>query len=469
MPSTLFVVDDSATMRKVFELTFAGEDITVVTHDGSDGVLGRIREVRPQAAIIDVSLQGANSYDLVRNVKSDAGVATFPIYLLYSDHSPLDENAARACGASGAIAKPFETQTMIDRVKQVLTTVVAKSSVSSPTGNATAPFGNPAAPAAAVAAAMSSRGEAPPPSAGRPAPMPVGAPAPRPAPLAAAPAPSPAATPARPVGMAAPPAGTGPLTGSRPGIAPGGGTAKTATMMGPSPFAARAPAPQAPPMQPTPQPSAPQPPTPAVHVPLPAQMPPLPAASAPLPNVPTSSGAQITIEEEELHIEGGLGEEAFELPGPAPVVAPVAPARPVERPAPATVAAAPRPVEKPAPVMEKPLPVVIPPTERTTPFIALPPEEKAAPVIEKPVEKPAEKPAEKRVEKPATDGAHSPDIVRQVARQVEPKLADLGLTPAQVEAVTALTREVVERVVWEVVPQLAEVMIREELKRLTEE
>jgi hypothetical protein len=49
------------------------------------------------------------------------------------------------------------------------------------------------------------------------------------------------------------------------------------------------------------------------------------------------------------------------------------------------------------------------------------------------------------------------------------KLADLGLTPDQVAGVLALSREVVEKVVWEVVPVLAETMIREEIKRLTSE
>ena len=49
------------------------------------------------------------------------------------------------------------------------------------------------------------------------------------------------------------------------------------------------------------------------------------------------------------------------------------------------------------------------------------------------------------------------------------KLGGLGLTPAQVEGVLALSREVVERVVWEVVPTLAETMIREEIQRLTKE
>lgn len=49
------------------------------------------------------------------------------------------------------------------------------------------------------------------------------------------------------------------------------------------------------------------------------------------------------------------------------------------------------------------------------------------------------------------------------------KLADLGLNPQQVEAVMALSRQVVEQVVWEVVPSLAATVIREEIARLTKE
>ena len=53
--------------------------------------------------------------------------------------------------------------------------------------------------------------------------------------------------------------------------------------------------------------------------------------------------------------------------------------------------------------------------------------------------------------------------------QLAGKLGDLGLTPQQADAVLALSREVVERVVWEVVPQLAETLIKEEIARLTKE
>jgi hypothetical protein len=51
--------------------------------------------------------------------------------------------------------------------------------------------------------------------------------------------------------------------------------------------------------------------------------------------------------------------------------------------------------------------------------------------------------------------------------QLAAQLQHLGLSDAQVSAVLSLSREVIEKVVWEVVPVLAETMIKEELKRLT--
>jgi len=49
------------------------------------------------------------------------------------------------------------------------------------------------------------------------------------------------------------------------------------------------------------------------------------------------------------------------------------------------------------------------------------------------------------------------------------RLEGLDLTADQVQAVLALSREVIERVVWEVVPVLAETLIKEEIQRLTRE
>lgn len=74
---------------------------------------------------------------------------------------------------------------------------------------------------------------------------------------------------------------------------------------------------------------------------------------------------------------------------------------------------------------------------------------------------------------PAAKIASSPAAPLQAAgasealsHSVVERLQTLGLTPDQVEGVLKLSAEVVERVVWDVVPELAEAMIREELHRL---
>jgi hypothetical protein len=62
--------------------------------------------------------------------------------------------------------------------------------------------------------------------------------------------------------------------------------------------------------------------------------------------------------------------------------------------------------------------------------------------------------------------AQSAVAAQALSGSVVERLQTLGLTPEQVEGVLKLSAEVVERVVWEVVPDLAEAMIREELHRL---
>ncbi|MBS2018084.1 MAG: response regulator transcription factor [Deltaproteobacteria bacterium] len=73
--------------------------------------------------------------------------------------------------------------------------------------------------------------------------------------------------------------------------------------------------------------------------------------------------------------------------------------------------------------------------------------------------------------RPAPVAAPAPQVAVAAAvnGHLSGKLGELGLTPQQAEAVMALSRDVVERVVWEVVPQLAETLIKEEIQRLMKE
>jgi CheY-like chemotaxis protein len=112
--TTLLAVDDSKTMRKVIEITFAGEGFkTVVAADAADA-LAKAQSEHPQVALIDAALEGTNGYDLCRQIKG-ASPSTV-VVLLSNKAQPYDKARGAASGADDFMDKPFDTQQMIDKI-----------------------------------------------------------------------------------------------------------------------------------------------------------------------------------------------------------------------------------------------------------------------------------------------------------------------------------------------------------------
>ncbi len=133
MPKTLLAVDDSATMRKVLEITFGGEDFRVLTAEGSQRALAQMSE-EPVAVVIDTSLPDDDPYGLVQQIRSrDPRVA---IVLLGSRYTPCDAARGKESGADDSIDKPFDTQQLIDRVKKA---IVAREAAGGPAVHAAPP------------------------------------------------------------------------------------------------------------------------------------------------------------------------------------------------------------------------------------------------------------------------------------------------------------------------------------------
>jgi DNA-binding response OmpR family regulator len=117
VPKTLLAVDDSATMRKVLEITFAGEDFRVVTAEGSSTALARMSN-EPAVALIDTSLGSEDGYALAKEVRSRDG--RIAVLMMASRYTPYDANRGRDAGVDDFIDKPFDTQALIDKVKKAL-------------------------------------------------------------------------------------------------------------------------------------------------------------------------------------------------------------------------------------------------------------------------------------------------------------------------------------------------------------
>ncbi|MGO8992196.1 MAG: response regulator transcription factor [Polyangiaceae bacterium] len=183
MSKTLLAVDDSATMRKVLEITFSGEDFNVITADSSQAALGKLGE-KPDAVVIDTSLGGDDGYALAKEVrKKEPGAA---ILLLASRYAPYDAAKGKDSGADDFMDKPFDTQQMIDKVRKAILAREGAPAAAPAAAAKPAPAPAPAAAAAAPAPAAAASGV----KVGRSQTLVFGDPAPSPAPAAAKPAPA---------------------------------------------------------------------------------------------------------------------------------------------------------------------------------------------------------------------------------------------------------------------------------------
>lgn len=120
MPKTLLLADDSVTIQKVVGISFANEDIVLLTVDNGDEAIVRARDARPDIILADVVMPGKNGYDVCQTIKSDPTLAHIPVLLLTGTFEAFDEQRAAKVGADGHITKPFEAQSLVDKVNALL-------------------------------------------------------------------------------------------------------------------------------------------------------------------------------------------------------------------------------------------------------------------------------------------------------------------------------------------------------------
>lgn len=120
MPHTLLLADDSVTIQRVIELTFADEDIRVVAVSDGKQAIRQAQAEAPDIVLADIGMPEADGYEVAAFIKSTPGLSHIPVLLLTGAFEPVDDARARAAGCDGVLVKPFEPQMVISRVKDLI-------------------------------------------------------------------------------------------------------------------------------------------------------------------------------------------------------------------------------------------------------------------------------------------------------------------------------------------------------------
>lgn len=120
MSKTLLLADDSVVIQKLVGLSFANEDVEIITADNGDDAVSRALEAKPDLVIADVIMPGKSGYEVCEAIKQAPELAHTPVLLLTGTFEAFDEKRAASAGAVGHITKPFDAQALIERVTGLL-------------------------------------------------------------------------------------------------------------------------------------------------------------------------------------------------------------------------------------------------------------------------------------------------------------------------------------------------------------
>ncbi len=105
----LLLADDSIAIQKVVELTFDGEDLQVTSVGDGDEAIRQLEESPPDILLADVFMPGRNGYEVCEHVKRSERLRSIPVMLLVGTFEPFDEAEARRVGADDVLTKPFQS------------------------------------------------------------------------------------------------------------------------------------------------------------------------------------------------------------------------------------------------------------------------------------------------------------------------------------------------------------------------
>jgi CheY-like chemotaxis protein len=128
MGKKILLADDSITIQKVIELTFSDEDFEVVTVGNGRLAVERVLEIRPDIVLCDIIMPEKDGYEVCDFIKRHPQLSNVPVLLLTGAFEPFDQERAARVQCDGFLAKPFEPETLIAKVKDLLQKAAARSS-----------------------------------------------------------------------------------------------------------------------------------------------------------------------------------------------------------------------------------------------------------------------------------------------------------------------------------------------------
>lgn len=116
----ILVVDDSASVQKLVELTLRRKGYSVVSASSGVSAFASLADTPPDLILLDVMLVALDGFQICRVIRRHPDFANIPIIILSGREGEEDRRAGLEAGVDAYLTKPFKPDQLVAAVENVL-------------------------------------------------------------------------------------------------------------------------------------------------------------------------------------------------------------------------------------------------------------------------------------------------------------------------------------------------------------
>ena len=120
MAKQVLLIEDEPNIIEAVSFILKREGWDVSTHSNGADAVEVIRTRAPAMVILDVMLPGKSGYDILADLRADAGTAELPVLMLTARGQTRDREMAERAGASRFMTKPFANADVLEAVREMV-------------------------------------------------------------------------------------------------------------------------------------------------------------------------------------------------------------------------------------------------------------------------------------------------------------------------------------------------------------
>ncbi len=116
----ILVVDDDREILEMTALLLQGAGFEVLLAGSGEEALYRLGEAPPALVLLDINMPGMDGWEVLRVLQEDEMTRALPVIMFSVNFELREKLHALQLGAADYITKPFDTESLVRRVRDTL-------------------------------------------------------------------------------------------------------------------------------------------------------------------------------------------------------------------------------------------------------------------------------------------------------------------------------------------------------------